>query len=280
MQNWRTVLWLGALTGLLMFIGSALGGRGGMMLAFGFAVIMNLGAWWFSDRFALMVSGARPAAQEDVPALYNIVEGLARRAQIPVPRIYIIDSPMPNAFATGRSPQKGAVAVTTGLMELLSHQELAGVIAHELAHIKRRDTLISSVAATIGGAITMLADMALWGMLFGGGDDEENGAGGLLMIFLAPLAALLIQLAISRSREFSADAGGARIMGDPLPLADALEKLEEHKLAYAPVPVNPSTMHLYIVPPMSGGLAALFRTHPATTERVARLRAMTDFGIA
>jgi heat shock protein HtpX len=280
MHSWRTVLLLGALTGLLMFIGSALGGRGGMIVAFGFAIIMNLGAWWFSDKFALMVSGARPAAREDAPALHNIVEGLAHRAGIPAPRVFVIDSPMPNAFATGRNPQNGAVAVTTGLMELLSHQELAGVLAHELAHIKHRDTLISSVAATIGGAITMLADMAMWGMLFGGGDDEENGAGSLLMIFLAPIAALLIQLAISRSREFSADAGGARILGDPLPLADALEKLEGHKLAYAPVPVNPSTMHLYIVPPMSGGLASLFRTHPATAERVARLRAMTDLAVA
>jgi heat shock protein HtpX len=280
MHRWRTVLLLGALTGLLVFIGSALGGRGGMILAFGFAVVMNLGAWWFSDKFALMVSGARPVTRDEAPALHNIVEGLAHRAGIPVPRVFIIDSPMPNAFATGRNPQNGAVAVTTGLMDLLSHQELAGVLAHELAHIKHHDTLISSVAATIGGAITMLADMAMWGMLFGGGDDEENGAGSLLMIFLAPVAALLIQLAISRSREFSADAGGARIMGDPLPLAAALEKLEEHKLAYATVPVNPSTMHLYIVPPMTGGLANLFRTHPATAERVARLRAMTNLALA
>jgi len=279
----RTTLLLATLTGLFLFIGSAIGGTGGMMIAFILAVVLNMGAWWFSGKIAIAMSGAKEVSLEDAPELHRIVERLSARAEIPKPHVYIIESDLPNAFATGRSPQHGAVAVTTGIMHLLSRDELAGVIAHELAHIKHRDTLISSVAATIGGAVTMLADMAMWALIFGGlgGQDEEDDGiagivGGVLMIFLAPLAALLIQLAISRSREFSADVGGARILGNPLPLANALEKLETQSLQAIPVRVNPSTAHLYIVNPLHGGMANLFRTHPKTEERIERLRTMNQ----
>jgi heat shock protein HtpX len=214
-----------------------------------------------------------------------MVETLARRAEIPKPRVYIIDTAMPNAFATGRSPSHGAVAATTGIMQMLNREELAGVMAHELAHIKNRDTLISSVAATIGGAITMLANMAQWALIFGGfgGDDEDGGAaqlvGGLLMMFLAPIAALLIQMAISRSREYGADAGGAEFLGDPMPLANALRKMEQavHGMR---TNVNPATSHLYIVNPLHGGISGLFSTHPSTEDRIARLQEMPRGQIA
>jgi len=290
-NNTKTVLLLGGLTGLFMLIGSALGGTSGMIFAFILAVVMNMGAWWFSGSLALRMSGAREVSPAEAPQLHQMVETLAARAQLPKPGVYVIETHMPNAFATGRDPQNGAVAVTTGLMNMLDRDELAGVIAHELAHIKNRDTLISSVAATIGGAIAMLADMAMWSALFGGmsgsQNDEEGGgagslAGGLLMAILAPIAAMLIQMAISRSREYVADATGAQILGDPLPLADALEKLEtwaSNPYAQQDVHVNPATSHLYIIPPMAGGLAALFRTHPATAERVARLRQMARTGM-
>ncbi len=281
----KTTLLLGGLSGLLVLIGSALGGTNGMIIAFVFAILMNMGAWWFSDSIALRFSGAQPVNPEDAPDLHHLVEKLAQQAGIPKPHVYMIDSPAPNAFATGRSPEKGAVAVTTGIMSLLTRDELAGVIAHELAHIKHRDTLISSVAATIGGAISMLADMAMWSALFGGfggSDDEEGGgvAGSMAMIFIAPIAALLIQLAISRSREFSADEGGARIAGNPNFLADALEKLESWSHSRTAQintqPVNPATAHLYIVNPMmGGGMLNLFRTHPPTEQRVQRLRSMS-----
>jgi heat shock protein HtpX len=280
----KTVLLLGLLTGLLVMIGSALGGTNGMIIAFIFAIALNMGAWWFSDSIALKFSGAKEVSEAQAPELHRMVAVLAERAKLPKPRVYIIDSPMPNAFATGRSPEKGVVAVTTGITQILTRDELSGVIAHELAHIKHRDTLISSIAATIGGAISMLADMAMWSMIFGGfGNNDEDSpggvAGGLLTLILAPIAALLIQMAISRSREFVADEGGARILGDPLPLANALEKLEtwQHSRFAQPAHVNPATAHMYIVNPMmGGGLAGLFRTHPPTAERIARLRAMSE----
>ncbi|MSP12278.1 MAG: protease HtpX [Chloroflexi bacterium] len=290
MHVWNTVkttVLLGALTGLFLVIGSALGGQSGLVIAFCLAVVMNMGAWWFSDSIVLKMSGAREVTQEEAPELHRMVEMLAARAELPKPRVYIIEEQMPNAFATGRSPSKGAVAVTTGVMHLLSREELAGVIAHELAHIKHRDTLISSVAATIAGAITMLANMAQWALIFGGlggsNDEEEGGlatiAGSLVMIIVAPIAALLIQMAISRSREFSADTGGARILGNPLPLAGALEKLELMSQR-VPMQVNPASSHLYIINPLRGGLSGLFRTHPDTAERVARLRTMTTVELA
>jgi heat shock protein HtpX len=275
----KTTVLLAALTGLLIVVGSALGGTSGMLIAFVLAATMNLGAWWFSDKLALSMSGAQPVSESEHPELHRMVEMLSARADIPKPAVYLIDNEAPNAFATGRSPEKGAVAVTTGLLRLLDRDEVAGVIAHELAHIRHRDTLISSIVATIAGVITMLANMAQWALMlggFGGSDDEDNGGGvfgSLIMIILAPIAALVIQLAISRSREYAADAGGAQILGDPLPLADALEKLEMTSRR-VPMEVNPATSHLYIVNPLHGGLAGLFSTHPSTQERVARLRAM------
>lgn len=286
MQIWNTfkvTLLLAALTGLFVVVGSAVGGQTGMVIAFGLAVLMNMGAWWFSDKIALKMSGAREVSPTEAPTLHRLVEHLAERANLPKPAVYIIDNDTPNAFATGRSPRHSAVAVTSGIMRLLSQDELAGVIAHELAHIKNRDTLISSIAATIAGAITMLADMATWAMIFGGfgsAEDEEEGgglgelAGSLVFIIVAPLAALLIQMAISRSREFSADAAGARILGDSHPLANALEKLER-SADRQPMEVNPATSPLYIINPLrGGGLLGLFRTHPDTAQRIARLRAM------
>jgi heat shock protein HtpX len=287
-QLWNTVkttLFLGALTGLFLFIGAALGGSTGMVIALVFAIAMNLGAWWFSDRLALKFSRARQVTPEEMPELHRIVETLSARAGVPKPTVHVIDSPMPNAFATGRSPSKGAVAVTTGIMQTLNREELAGVIAHELAHIKNRDTLISSIAASVAGAISMIADMVMWGMIFGGiggSEDEEGGgmagvAGGMAAIFLAPIAALLIQMAISRSREYAADAEGARILGNPGPLASALEKLEAGVRAH-PADVRPATAHLYIVAPVLGGLGSLFRTHPETHKRIAALRSMSLAG--
>jgi heat shock protein HtpX len=281
-----TTALLGALTGLLVLAGGALGGRGGMVIALVFAALMNFGMYWFSDKLALKMSGAREVSEGEQPALHAMVERLSQRAGIPKPRVYLIDSEQPNAFATGRSPSKGAVAVTTGISRLLTSDELAGVVAHELAHIKHRDTLISAVAATAAGAITMLADMAMWALMFGGlgGDDEEGGVGGLvggvLMLFVAPIAATIIQLAISRTREYRADAGGATILGDPLPLASALEKLE-WAAGRTPSPTRtPAVAHLYIVNPLRGGsgLLNLFRTHPASEERIRRLRALSLSG--
>lgn len=287
MKIWNTLkatILLAALTGLLVVTGSALGGQAGMVIAFGLAIVMNMGAWWFSDKIVLRMSGAREVSYDEAPDLHRMVEELAARAGLPKPRVYLIDTEAPNAFATGRSPGHSAVAATTGLMRILNRNEVAGVIAHELAHIKHRDTLIASIAATIAGAITMLAEMAQWALIFGmsgfsGSEEEEGGGlgdllGGLVMIILAPIAAVLIQLAISRSREFSADAGGAEILGDPLPLANALHKLELSATTRAPMEVNPAASPLYIVNPLKGGLAGLFRTHPHTAERIKRLQAM------
>jgi heat shock protein HtpX len=278
-NTFKTGLLLATLTGLLVLVGSAIGGRSGMLFAFLFAITMNIGAWWFSDKIALAMNGAHEVSQAEAPDLHRIVDNLARRAGIPKPRVYVVNSLMPNAFATGRDPNHSAVAVTTGIMQTLSYDELAGVIAHELAHIKHRDTLIASVVATIAGAITMIADFARWALFFGGmpSDEDDGGSvvGNVLMVLLAPIAALLIQLAISRSREFTADEGGAQILGNPLPLASALEKLE-YAATYVPGRVNPSTSHLFIINPLRGesGLLDLFRTHPNTAERVRRLRTM------
>lgn len=282
-NSMKTVLLLGALTGLFLVIGSAVGGQTGMILAFVLAIAMNMGAWWFSDKLALRMSNAREVTPIEQPELHQMVEILAQRAQLPKPRVYLIDTDTPNAFATGRSPSKGAVAVTTGIMHMLNRDELAGVVAHELAHIKNRDTLISSVAATVAGAIAMLADIVMWGFIFsgfGGSDEEEGGGigelvGGFLTLMLAPIGAMLIQMAISRSREYVADATGAKILGNPLPLATALEKLEAGVHQH-PMTANPSTSHLYIVNPVLGGIGNLFRTHPQTAKRVAALRALAE----
>ena len=276
----KTAVLLGVLTSLVVMIGGAVGGQNGLLMAFILAAVMNFGAYWFSDRIVLAMSGAQPVDESQAPGLYRLVRNLATRAQIPMPRVYVIPGDAPNAFATGRNPEHSAVAVTEGLMRVLDEEEIEGVVAHELAHIKNRDTLIMTVAATMAGAITYMAHMAQFAAMFGGrrDDDGEHGGGGifgtLLLAILAPIAATLIQLAISRSREFHADATGARIAGKPWGLAKALEKLEMAS-SMARMQPAPATAHLYIVNPLSGGgLASLFSTHPSLQERVARLRAM------
>ena len=275
----KLTVFLTTLTVLFVLIGQAVGGTGGMIAAVIFALLMNGGAYWFSDRLVLHMAGAREARPDEAPWLHEMVAQLARRANLPMPKVYLIDGDTPNAFATGRSPAKGVVAVTTGITRLLTRDELAGVIAHELAHIKHRDTLLSAVVATVAGAITMIANLGQWSLLFGGlgGDDEEGSggfAGSLLWLFIAPVAATLIQLGISRAREFQADAGGAQILGDALPLASALEKLE-WAARREPMMTNAAVASLYIVNPFSGAtLMRLFSTHPATEERITRLRAL------
>ncbi|NOK61628.1 MAG: zinc metalloprotease HtpX [Chloroflexi bacterium AL-W] len=274
----KTTALLAGLMALMVFVGQLLGGTGGMIIAFIFALLMNGGAYWFSDKLALRMSGAQEVTPEEAPELHGMVADLSQRANLPMPRVYIIQSEAPNAFATGRNPQNAAVAATTGIMQILDREELAGVMAHELAHIKNRDTLISAIAATIAGTITFLANMAQWALIFGGlgGSDEDDGGiaglvGGILMIILAPIAAVIIQMAISRAREYSADAVGAQIVGNPIALASALRKLESwiHK---RPMAVDPSTAHMYIVNPLSGStIAGLFSTHPPMQERVSRL---------
>ncbi len=271
----RTTLLLASLTGLMLLIGGALGGRGGMAIALLFSLVMNMGSYWYSDKIVLRMYHAREVTPAESPELYGIVRGLVDRAKMPMPKVYIVDTPMPNAFATGRNPDHAAVAVTTGIMRILDRDELEGVVAHELSHVRNRDTLISSVAATIAGVITFVANMAQWSLIFGGNDDDGgNIVGVLAMAILAPIAAMIIQMAISRSREFGADAGGAELSGHPMALASALSKLEMAS-GRAPADVNPSTAHMFIVNPLKGKkLASLFSTHPSTEERIARLSAM------
>lgn len=282
-NTFKTAALLAGLTGLLVLIGGVIGGSGGMAIAFALALLMNLGSWWYSDAIALRMSRAREVPEAEAPSLHRLVDSLAADADIPKPRVAVMDSPMPNAFATGRSPEKGVVAVTTGLLSILTRDELAAVIAHELAHIKNRDTLISSIAATIAGAIAMVANIAQFSLLFGlGGDDDDNPLGivGLLLaIFVAPIAALIIQMAISRSREFEADAAGAKIHGRSEPLAQALIKLDNwsknpQAQAIAQHEVQAAAAHQYIINPLHGGLSGLFRTHPSTEERVEKLRTL------
>lgn len=280
MNSLRTALLLGALTGLLMLIGGVIGGKNGVIIAFIFAFIMNFGAYWFSDRIVLSMYGAQEVSEEEAPELYDMVRTLALRAGLPMPRVYIIPSDTPNAFATGRNPKHAVVAVTEGILRLLNREELEGVIGHELTHIKNLDILIGSVAATIAGAIVMLANMAQWAAIFGGmsrSEDDEN-AGGILGLILtailAPIAATIIQMAISRSREYMADEGGARVSGKPYALASALEKLA-YASKVSPMNAHPSTAHMFIVNPLTGrSLMHLFSTHPPIEERIARLRAM------
>ena len=274
----RTTVLLAALTALFLVIGGAIGGNQGLFIAFVFALLMNFASYWFSDKIVLSMYGAREVSLNEAPDLYRLVQRLAQRAGIPMPRVYIIPSDAPNAFATGRNPQHGAVAVTEGILRTLDSDELAGVLAHELGHIRNRDTLIMTVAATLAGAITMLAHMAQWGAIFGFGrrDEEDSGGGGMLsllfMAILAPIAATLIQLAISRSREFFADSTGAAIAGSPSGLARALEKLH-YASQRLPMDANPATAHLFIVNPLTGGsLVNLFSTHPPIEERIRRLR--------
>jgi heat shock protein HtpX len=274
----RTTVLLAALTALFLVIGGAIGGNQGLFIAFVFALLMNFASYWFSDKIVLSMYGAREVSLNEAPDLYRLVQRLAQRAGIPMPRVYIIPSDAPNAFATGRNPQHGAVAVTEGILRMLDTDELAGVLAHELGHIRNRDTLIMTVAATLAGAITMLAHMAQWGAIFGFGrrDEEDSGGGGILgllfMAILAPIAATLIQLAISRSREYFADSTGAAVAGSPSGLARALEKLH-YASQRLPMDANPATAHLFIVNPLTGGsLVNLFSTHPPIEERIRRLR--------
>jgi heat shock protein HtpX len=279
MNTMKTFLLMGLLTVLLVVIGRVIGGQGGMMIAFLFAVVMNFGSYWFSDKVVLGMYHAQEITQADNPALFQMIQDLAGRAGLPMPRVYLIPQDQPNAFATGRDPQHAAVAVTQGILRTLSMDELRGVLSHELAHVKHRDILVGTVAATIAGAISMLASMAQWAMIFGGGrvsSDREGGnpIAGLAMMIVAPIAALMIQMAISRSREFAADEGGAQISGHPLSLANALRKLEL-KSEQIPMNANPATAHMFIVSPLhGGGLSSLFSTHPPLEERIARLEAM------
>jgi heat shock protein HtpX len=278
----KTAALLAGLTALLVMIGNLLGGTSGMVMAFVLAVVMNFGTYWFADSVALRMAGAREVSPQEAPELHALVEELCAYAGLPKPRVAIVDSPAPNAFATGRNPEHAVVAATTGIMQILDRRELAGVLAHELGHVKNRDILISSIAATFAGAISMIAQMAQWSMLFGGfgrSDDEEGSGmgslvGGMVMMIVAPLAAMIIQMAISRAREYSADETGAHIHGDPEALASALQKLEYYS-KQIPLPVNPAAAHLFIVKPFTGfSMQELFSTHPPIPERVARLRRM------
>ncbi len=277
MNTLKTGALLAAMTALFVAIGGLLGGRNGMIMAFGFALLMNATSYWFSDKIVLLSQGARELQPADAPDLFQTVERLTANAGLPMPRLYVVPGAQPNAFATGRDASHAAVAVTEPILSLLTPAELEGVIAHELAHVRNHDILISTVAATIAGGISFLVQVAQWGMLFGGygrSDDRDgyNPIAALLAIVLAPIAALIIQMAISRSREFEADATGARISGKPLALASALRKIEAYADA-RPLNINPSAAHLYIVNPLrKGGIAGLFRSHPLTEERIARLQ--------
>jgi len=273
----KTTLLLTAMTLLLMLAGRAFGGQSGMLMALAFAGVMNFVAYFFSDKIALATYRAQPVSRDDLPRVYNIVERLSQKVGLPMPKVYLIPNDSPNAFATGRNPNHASVAVTQGILGLLNDDELEGVIAHELGHVRNRDILISSIAATLAGAITYLGHIARWGMIFGGyGGDRDSrrggGIGALLMIILAPFAAMLIQLAVSRSREYGADDTGAHWTGNPYALASALAKID----AYAqqrPLVASPSTAHLFIIQPFLGGISfgSLFSTHPPTAKRIERL---------
>ncbi|HMD39548.1 MAG TPA: zinc metalloprotease HtpX [Candidatus Acidoferrum sp.] len=278
MRILRTTFILTVLTFFLMVVGARFGGRNGMTIALGIAICTNAFAYFFSDKIALMSSGAQPVTREQLPRLYAVMERLAGKANIPVPRLYVVPQEAPNAFATGRNPHHASVAVTQGLLELMNDEELEGVIAHELSHVRNYDILISSVAATLAGAITWIAR---WGMWFGGGDDEERGRGsgvlGILLMILGPIAAMLLQLALSRQREYSADATGAQMVGNPYGLISALQKLGAYNKQIPTTAISPSTSALCIVKPLfgGGGLSSLFSTHPPLEKRIAILQEMT-----
>jgi heat shock protein HtpX len=284
MNHFKTFLLMLALTILFILVGSVIGGKNGAIYAFVFAGLMNFVMYWFSDKIVLRMYGAKEVTQGEAPELYQIVGELTNKASLPMPKVYIIENDTPNAFATGRNPEHAAVAVTSGILRILSREELMGVIGHELSHIQHRDILISTIAATMAGAISMLASMARWGAIFGGGrsDNEEGGGGGnivfvLLFTMVASVSAMLIQMAISRSREYLADEGGAHL-SHPLSLAKALGKLEV-AAQRIPMEANPSTAHMFIVNPLrGGGVLSLFSTHPPIEERIARLEEMARTG--
>ncbi len=279
MNTMKTTFLMALLMVIAVGLGYMFGGQGGMMIAFAFALLMNVFTYWFSDKLVLKMYKAQPVTEADQPRLYNMVRELSQRAQLPMPKVYIIPSDTPNAFATGRNPQNAAVAVTNGITRILSENELRGVIGHELAHIKHRDILIGTIAAVFAGAISMIANMAQFAAIFGGGRSDEEGNGGglgvLIMAIIAPIAAMMIQMAISRSREYLADAGGAKFHGNPLDLANALKKLHTASQR-VPMAATPATAHMFIVNPLfgRGGFTSLFSTHPPMEERVARLESM------
>jgi heat shock protein HtpX len=277
MNTFKSTLLLVSLMLILVLIGERIGGENGMVLAFVISVAMNFTAYFYSDKIALSMYRAQPVTREQLPRAYDVVERLAAKDGIPMPKIYVIPTESPNAFATGRNPQHASVAVTHGILNLLTDEELEGVLAHELGHVKNRDILTSSIAATLAGAITLIARMGYWASLFGGyggGDRRERGGGGigaLLMLIVAPIAATLIQLAVSRSREYEADATGAHTTGNPYALARALQKIEDYSKR-VPLQAAPSTAHLFIIAPLvGGGIGSLFSTHPPTKERIRRL---------
>ncbi len=284
MNHFKTFLLMLVLTALFILVGTAIGGKSGAIYAFVFAALMNFFTYWFSDKIVLRMYGAREVSQSEAPELYGVVAELTSKASLPMPKVYIMENETPNAFATGRNPEHAAVAVTTGILSILSKEELMGVIGHELSHIRNRDILISTIAATIAGAISMLATMARWGAMFGGfrSDNEEGGRGGNILVVLlvsifASIAAMLIQMAISRSREYMADEGGAHL-SHPHSLAKALGKLDA-AAQRIPMEANPSTAHMFIVNPLrGGGVLSLFSTHPPIEERIARLEEMARTG--
>ena len=275
----KTGLLLVVLTALFLLVGDAVGGRSGMVMAFGFAVLMNAGAYWFSDRIVLRMYGAQEVSEAEAPELHGIVRRLATAARVPMPKVYLIPNDSPNAFATGRNPAHAAVAVTRGILRILSRDELEGVLAHEMAHVRNRDILVGTVAATLAGAVMMLARFAQFAAIFGGGGDRDREGGGgifglLALAILAPIGAILVQMAVSRSREYLADETGARFCGNPEALASALEKIS-HASKRVPLEASPATAHMFIMSPLSGGgLRSLFSTHPPVEKRIERLRAI------
>ncbi len=282
MNTLKTTVLLAALTGLLVAVGAFFGGTKGMTLMFVISIVMNFASYWYSDKIVLKMYGAQEVTPQSAPDLIRMVSGLAQKARMPMPKVYIINTDVPNAFATGRDPEHGVVAVTTGIMRALNYEELEGVVAHELAHIKNRDTLISTIVASVAGVITMIANIAQWSAFlgFGRSDDEEGGIGGIVefvfLVILAPLAATLIQFGVSRSREYIADETGGAVSGNPLALASALKKIEYYARHQVMPEATPATSHLFIVNPFSGAgsmIVSLFSTHPATADRVAKLEA-------
>jgi len=287
MNSFKTTILLAALTGLLLAAGAFFGGTRGMSFMLVISILMNFVSYWYSDKIVLSMYGAREVSPQQAPDLIRMVSGLAQKAKLPMPKVYIVDTDVPNAFATGRDPEHAAVAVTTGIMRALVYEELEGVLAHELGHIRNRDTLISTVVATLAGVITMIAHIAQWAAIFGGGrnDDEGDGIGGIFemifLIVLAPIAATLIQLGISRSREYQADETGGSMSGNPLALASALKKIEYYAKHQVMPEATPATSHMFIINPLSGAgswVSGLFSTHPPTEERIARLQLLAKRG--
>jgi heat shock protein HtpX len=270
----KTVFLMSLMMALFLLVGYAIGGNSGMTIALIFSIIMNFGSYWFSDKIVLSMYRAKQITRAEAPKFYDMIERLAQNANLPMPKVYIINDPTPNAFATGRNPHNAAVAATTGILQALNDEEIAGVMAHELAHIKNRDILISTIAATLVGTISYIAHMAGWLAMFGRSNDEDSGSGigGLLLIILSPIIATMLQLAISRSREYLADEGGARISRNPLALASALSKISRANQVHHMRNVEPATAHMFIVSPLFGGIGKLFSTHPPIEERIKRLQ--------